>query len=75
MLPGTEVEEQIVAAISGDAGNSAAGFRWLYRMFSYDQPTSTSINAPMGQHIPRLKIHIKLNHFSFTWTVFKGNPN
>jgi len=42
--------------ISGDVVNSAAGFRWVYRMFSYDQPTRSSINAPMGQHIPRLKI-------------------
>jgi trimethylamine-N-oxide reductase (cytochrome c) len=42
--------------ISGDVDNSAAGFRWAYRMFSYDQPTRSTINAPMGQHIPRLKI-------------------
>ncbi|MBW1799955.1 MAG: molybdopterin-dependent oxidoreductase, partial [Deltaproteobacteria bacterium] len=40
--------------ISGDVDNSAAGFRWVYRMFK--QPTRSSINAPMGQHIPRLKI-------------------
>jgi trimethylamine-N-oxide reductase (cytochrome c) len=42
--------------ISGDVDNSAAGFRWVYRLFSYDQPTRSNINAPMGQHIPRLKI-------------------
>ena len=40
--------------ISGDVDNSAAGFRWVYRMFK--QPTRSSINAPMGQHIPRLRI-------------------
>ncbi|MFH1490064.1 MAG: molybdopterin-dependent oxidoreductase, partial [Pseudomonadota bacterium] len=42
--------------ISGDVDNSAAGFRWVYRMFSFDQPTRSNINSPMGQHIPRLKI-------------------
>ncbi len=42
--------------ISGDVDNSAAGFRWVYRMFSFDRPTRSNINAPMGQHIPRLKI-------------------
>ncbi len=42
--------------ISGDVDNSAAGFRLVYRMFSFDQPTRSNINAPMGQHIPRLKI-------------------
>jgi len=40
--------------MSGDVDNSAAGFRWVYRM--HKQPTRSSINAPMGQHIPRLKI-------------------
>jgi anaerobic selenocysteine-containing dehydrogenase len=42
--------------IAGDVDNSAAGFRWVYRMFSFDQPTRSSLNAPMGQHIPRLNI-------------------
>ena len=42
--------------ISGDVDNSAAGFRLVYRMFSYDRPTRSNINAPTGQHIPRLKI-------------------
>jgi trimethylamine-N-oxide reductase (cytochrome c) len=42
--------------ISGDVDNSAAGFRWVYRMFSYDRPTRSNINSPTGQHIPRLKI-------------------
>jgi molybdopterin guanine dinucleotide-containing S/N-oxide reductase-like protein len=41
--------------ISGDVDNSAAGFRWVYRMFNGQAPRS-NINAPMGQHIPRLKI-------------------
>jgi len=41
--------------ISGDVDNSAAGFRWVYRMFKQKVPRS-NINAPMGQHIPRLRI-------------------
>jgi trimethylamine-N-oxide reductase (cytochrome c) len=42
--------------ISGDVDNSAAGFRWAYRLFAHDQPTRSNINTPFGQHIPRLKI-------------------
>jgi trimethylamine-N-oxide reductase (cytochrome c) len=42
--------------ISGDVDNSAAGFRFVYRMFSFDRPTRSNINTPAGQHIPRLKI-------------------
>jgi anaerobic selenocysteine-containing dehydrogenase len=42
--------------ISGDVDNTAAGFRFVYRMFSYDRPTRSNINSPTGQHIPRLKI-------------------
>ncbi|MCL6477474.1 MAG: molybdopterin-dependent oxidoreductase [Peptococcaceae bacterium] len=42
--------------ISGDVDNSAAGFRWVYRMFSHQMPTRSNVNAPHGQHIPRLKI-------------------
>jgi len=42
--------------ISGDVDNSAAGFRFANRLFAYSQGTRSSINAPMGQHIPRLKI-------------------
>ncbi|MBW1802838.1 MAG: molybdopterin-dependent oxidoreductase, partial [Deltaproteobacteria bacterium] len=40
--------------ISGDVDNSAAGFGWNTRMKM--APTRSSINAPMGQHIPRLRI-------------------
>jgi len=40
--------------ISGDVDNSAAGYRFVYRMHS--RPTRSSINTAMGQHIPRLKI-------------------
>jgi len=40
--------------ISGDVDNSAAGYRFVYRM--HKRPTRSSINSPAGQHIPRLKI-------------------
>jgi len=40
--------------ISGDCVNSAAGYRWVYRMHKH--PISTNINTPAGQHIPRLRI-------------------
>ena len=40
--------------ISGDVDNTAAGFGWNTRMKV--MPTRSSINAPMGQHIPRLRI-------------------
>jgi trimethylamine-N-oxide reductase (cytochrome c) len=40
--------------ISGDIDNSAAAYRWVYRMKL--KPTRSSINSPMGQHIPRLRI-------------------
>jgi anaerobic selenocysteine-containing dehydrogenase len=51
--------------ISGDVDNSAAGFRWVYRM--HKQPTRSSINAPMGQHIPRLKIPECILDGKFEW--------
>jgi trimethylamine-N-oxide reductase (cytochrome c) len=40
--------------MSGDVDNSAAGFRWVYRM--HQHPMRSSINTPMGQHISWLKI-------------------
>lgn len=40
--------------MSGDVDNSAAGYRWVYRMKFH--PSRSSINSPMGQHIPRLRI-------------------
>ncbi len=40
--------------IAGDVDNSAAGFRFVYRM--HDRPVKSWINQPMGQHIPRLRI-------------------
>jgi anaerobic selenocysteine-containing dehydrogenase len=51
--------------ISGDVDNTAAGFRFVYRM--HDRPTRSSINAPMGQHIPRLKIPECILNGHYEW--------
>ncbi len=51
--------------MSGDVDNSAAGYRWVYRM--HKRPTRSSINAPMGQHIPRLKIPECILDGNFEW--------
>lgn len=51
--------------MSGDVDNSAAGFRWVYRMHRH--PTRSSINSPMGQHIPRLKIPECILDGTFEW--------
>ncbi|MCP4600168.1 MAG: molybdopterin-dependent oxidoreductase, partial [Proteobacteria bacterium] len=51
--------------MSGDVDNSAAGYRWVYRM--HKQPTRSNINAPMGQHIPRLKIPECILDGKFEW--------
>jgi trimethylamine-N-oxide reductase (cytochrome c) len=53
--------------ISGDVDNSAAGYRWVYRMFSYDRPTRSNINSPTGQHIPRLKIPECILEGQYEW--------
>lgn len=53
--------------ISGDVDNSAAGFRWVYRMFGQGHPTRSAINSPMGQHIPRLKIPECILDGEFEW--------
>jgi anaerobic selenocysteine-containing dehydrogenase len=52
--------------MSGDVDNSAAGFRWVYRMID-KQPSRSNINAPMGQHIPRLKIPECILDGKFEW--------
>ena len=53
--------------ISGDVDNTAAGFRWVYRMFANGRPTRSNINAPMGQHIPRLNIPECILNGSWEW--------
>ncbi len=51
--------------ISGDVDNTAAGFRFVYRM--HNRPTRSNINTPMGQHIPRLKIPECILDGEFKW--------
>jgi molybdopterin guanine dinucleotide-containing S/N-oxide reductase-like protein len=52
-------------AISGDVDNTAAGFRWIRRMKG--NPTRSSINAPMGQHVPRLRIPEVILDGEYEW--------
>jgi trimethylamine-N-oxide reductase (cytochrome c) len=40
--------------IAGDVDNTAAGFRWVYRM--HKKPIRSNTANAMGQHIPRLRI-------------------
>ena len=42
--------------ISGDVDNSAAGFRWLYRMFPNGGATRCTHHSTEGQTVPRLHI-------------------
>lgn len=51
--------------MSGDVDNSAAGFRFVYRMEL--KPTRSNINSPLGQHIPRLKIPECILDGKFEW--------
>ena len=54
--------------ISGDVDNSAAGFRWVYRMFKEGgRPTRNSVNSPMGQHVPRLRIPEVILDGKYEW--------
>jgi trimethylamine-N-oxide reductase (cytochrome c) len=51
--------------MSGDVDNSAAGYRWVYKMDF--NPTRSSINSPMGQHVPRLKIPEAILDGKYEW--------
>ena len=42
--------------ISGDVDNSAAGFRWVYRMFPKGGATRNPHHSTEGQTVPRLRI-------------------
>ena len=42
--------------ISGDVDNSAAGFRWVYRMFPQGGATRTAHHSTEGQTVDRLRI-------------------
>ena len=42
--------------ISGDVDNTAAGFRWVYRMFPHGGATRTAHHSTEGQTVDRLRI-------------------
>ena len=42
--------------ISGDVDNTAAGFRWVYRMFPHGGATRTAHHSTEGQFVDRLRI-------------------
>ncbi len=55
--------------ISGDAENSAAGFKFAWRMFDGKTtfPSPSNINTAAGQHIPRLKVPECIMDGEFKW--------
>ncbi len=55
--------------ISGDCENSAAGYRFAWRMFDgkTSLPSSSNINTSAGQHIPRLKVPECIMDGKFEW--------
>ena len=56
--------------ISGDCENSAAGFKFAWRMFDGKTPSRrpSNINTPAGQHIPRLKVPECIMDGKFQWS-------
>lgn len=55
--------------ISGDCENSAAGFKFAWRMFDGKTtfPSPSNINTSPGQHIPRLKVPECIMDGKFQW--------
>jgi trimethylamine-N-oxide reductase (cytochrome c) len=55
--------------ISGDCENSAAGYRFAWRMFDgkTSLPSSSNINTCAGQHIPRLRVPECIMNGEFEW--------
>ncbi len=54
--------------ISGDTDNSAAGFRFVYRMFANTGgATKTTHHTTEGQMVPRLNIPEAMNHEHLEW--------
>ncbi len=56
--------------ISGDCENSAAGFKFAWRMFDGRTtfPSPSNLNTSAGQHIPRLKIPECIMGGKFQWS-------
>jgi trimethylamine-N-oxide reductase (cytochrome c) len=53
--------------ISGDVDNSAAGFRWVNRMFPYGGATRNPHHSTEGQTVPRLRIPEGMLHEHIEW--------
>jgi anaerobic selenocysteine-containing dehydrogenase len=53
--------------ISGDTLNSAAGFRFVNRMFPLGGATVNPHHSTEGQTVPRLRIPEAMRHESFEW--------
>jgi molybdopterin guanine dinucleotide-containing S/N-oxide reductase-like protein len=56
--------------ISGDVDKSAAGFRWLYRLFGgkgAPLPTRNTHDSTEGMAIPRLRIPEAMRHERMSW--------
>jgi molybdopterin guanine dinucleotide-containing S/N-oxide reductase-like protein len=54
--------------ISGDVDNSAAGFRWVYRMFANKGgATRTAHHSTEGQIVPRIRIPEAMMHEKLEW--------
>jgi anaerobic selenocysteine-containing dehydrogenase len=56
--------------ISGDCENSAAGYRFAWRMFDgiNSLPAGSNINTSAGQHIPRLRIPECIMEGKYKWS-------
>ncbi|MCX8033428.1 MAG: molybdopterin-dependent oxidoreductase [Thermoleophilia bacterium] len=56
--------------ISGDCDNTAAGYRFAWRMFDGKTtfPAPSNINTSAGQHIPRLRIPECIMEGKLTWS-------
>jgi anaerobic selenocysteine-containing dehydrogenase len=56
--------------ISGDCENTAAGFKFAFRMFDGKTtfPSPSNLNTTAGQHIPRLKVPECIMDGKFKWS-------
>ena len=53
--------------ISGDMANTAAGFRFVYRMFPNGGATRNPHHSTEGQTVPRLRIPEAMLHEHLEW--------
>jgi len=53
--------------ISGDVDNSAAGYRWAWRLFAKGGATRCPHHSTEGQMVPRIRIPEAMMHEKFEW--------